>query len=127
MEKPSIRGVKVSVVVIGRNEGARLVECLHSLVSQTECIVYVDSGSTDSSCEEARRLGANVVDLDMSLPFTAARARNAGLNRVFDLTPNCDAVMFVDGDCAIADGFLNAGARKLAEDERIAVCSRSSS
>ena len=121
MDKPSIRGLQVSVVVIGRNEGARLVECLHSLVSQSECIVYVDSGSTDSSCEEARRLGANVVDLDMSLPFTAARARNAGLKHALDLTPASDAVMFVDGDCAIAEGFLNAGASKLAEDERIAV------
>ena len=92
-----------------------MVECLHSLVPQSGCIVYVDSGSTDSSCEEARRLGANVVDLDMSLPFTAARARNAGLKRVLYRTPNSDAVMFVDGDCVIADGFLNAGVSKLAE------------
>ncbi|MEZ5917333.1 MAG: glycosyltransferase [Parvularculaceae bacterium] len=41
-------------------------------------IVYVDSGSTDGSVESAKAVGAIVVNLDMSAPFTAARARNAG-------------------------------------------------
>ena len=36
-------------------------------------VVYVDSGSTDGSVELARSLGAEVVELDLSVPFTAAR------------------------------------------------------
>ena len=36
-------------------------------------MIYVDSGSTDKSLELARELRAEVVELDMSYPFTAAR------------------------------------------------------
>ncbi|MFM7326215.1 MAG: glycosyltransferase, partial [Nodosilinea sp.] len=48
------------IVVIGRNEGERLVRCLQSfgrqLSDQNLVAVYVDSGSTDNSVEQARRL-----------------------------------------------------------------------
>ena len=37
----------VDAVVIGRNEGARLIACLDSLQGQVRRVVYVDSGSTD--------------------------------------------------------------------------------
>ena len=111
----------VSVVVIGRNEGTRLVECLKSLTPQSRYIVYVDSGSTDSSCKTAEQLGVHVVNLDMSRPFTAARARNAGMAKVLELRPATEAIMFVDGDCVIAEGFLAAGADRLERDSQLAV------
>jgi hypothetical protein len=41
------------VVVIGRNEGQRLITCLGS-VSTAAKVVYVDSGSTDGSVQAAR-------------------------------------------------------------------------
>lgn len=66
-----------AVIVIGRNEGARLVRCLAS-VQGFGRVVYVDSGSTDDSVAAAHAAGAQVVALDMDRPFTAARARNAG-------------------------------------------------
>ncbi len=34
----------VDAVVIGRNEGARLIACLASLQGQVQRIIYVDSG-----------------------------------------------------------------------------------
>jgi len=89
---------KIGVVVIGRNEGARLIECLKSLHG-AEKIVYVDSGSTDGSVSAAADLGAEIVNLDMSAPFTAARARNAGARRL--ALSNVDYVQFIDGDCAL--------------------------
>lgn len=110
-----------SVVVIGRNEGERLIQCLESLVCQTVCLVYVDSGSTDASCQSAERLGAFVVNLDMSTPFTAARARNAGFEKVLELNPSVESVMFVDGDCVIADGFLDSGVARLNADDKLAI------
>ncbi|MBY6159633.1 glycosyltransferase [Mameliella alba] len=94
----------VDVVLIGRNEGARLVAALASVRGQARRIVYVDSGSTDNSIAEAQKAGAQVVELDMSLPFTAARARNAG----FDALDDPQIVMFIDGDCALVPGFLDA-------------------
>jgi GT2 family glycosyltransferase len=88
------------VVVIGRNEGERLKQCLDSAAG-SECTVYVDSGSTDGSVEWARDQGVEVVQLDMSRGFTAARARNAGFARLRELAPQQEYVQFVDGDCEL--------------------------
>lgn len=118
---------ELGVVVIGRNEGERLVRCLRSLGAgdRSRPIVYVDSGSTDGSPEAARGLGAEVVALDMSIPFTAARARNAGLFRLLERHPDLRLVQFVDGDCEVAAGWLEAGAAAMAQDPRLGmVCGR---
>jgi glycosyltransferase involved in cell wall biosynthesis len=88
------------VVAIGRNEGERLKRCLTSINGAAR-IVYVDSGSTDGSVAWAEQAGIDVVALDMSLPFTAARARNAGMRRLRQLAPEIDLVQFVDGDCEL--------------------------
>ena len=86
------------LIIIGRNEGDRLRQCLVSAIKQLDPsqMVYVDSGSTDKSVELARSLGLQVVDLDMTIPFTAARARNEGLNRLKSLNPQLEYVQFVD-------------------------------
>lgn len=94
----------IDAVVIGRNEGARLVACLQSLLPQVRQIVYVDSGSTDGSVAAAQVLGVGVISLNMAKPFTAARARNAGLAAL--AAP--DFVQMVDGDCVVDPGWLAA-------------------
>ena len=93
------------VVIIGRNEGERLRRCLES-ASTGAAVVYVDSGSTDGSAQWARNHGADVIELDMSIPFTAARARNAGFRRLKEIAPTLFCVQFVDGDCELAQGWL---------------------
>jgi glycosyltransferase involved in cell wall biosynthesis len=99
---------RVGVVAIGRNEGERLRRCLQSLDPVARPTVYVDSGSTDGSPELATSLGADIVPLDMSVLFTAARARNAGLERLLKSAPEIEFVQFVDGDCEVAPGWLRA-------------------
>ncbi|MCK0151695.1 glycosyltransferase [Marivita sp. S6314] len=101
--------MSVDVVLIGRNEGDRLVNSLASVVPQARRVVYVDSGSTDDSVANARRVGAEVVNLDMSVPFTAARARNEGFQALTASGDAPDAVQFLDGDCIMADGWLAKG------------------
>ena len=96
----------VDIVLIGRNEGQRLVRALAAAMPQARRVVYVDSGSTDASVSEARRAGAEVVQLDMSVPFTAARARNAGFEALDASGPAPEFVQFVDGDCALVDGYV---------------------
>jgi hypothetical protein len=91
---------KFGVVVIGRNEGQRLITCLRS-VSTAAAAVYVDSNSTDGSVQAARELDADVVELDLGIPFTAARARNAGFARLETIAPDLPYVQFVDGDCEL--------------------------
>jgi GT2 family glycosyltransferase len=96
----------VGIVVIGRNEGERLRRCLQSLDPRRHTVVYVDSASTDGSMALAASLGADAVALDMSIPFTAARARNAGFKRLLELNQQVELVQFVDGDCELIGGWL---------------------
>lgn len=100
----------VGAVLIGRNEGARLVACLESTRAGIARIVYVDSGSSDGSVAAARERGARVVELDRSVPFTAARARNAGAQALCAADPDGELryLLFVDGDCALAPGWVDA-------------------
>jgi glycosyltransferase involved in cell wall biosynthesis len=109
-----------AIVAIGRNEGSRLARCLESALRARVPIVYVDSGSTDGSVELARRLGATVVELDPSRPFTAGRARNEGLERALELHTDLEFVQFVDGDCELVAGWLDAAMRELDREPRIA-------
>ena len=97
---------RIGVVAIGRNEGERLRRCLLSLLGQARVVVYVDSGSVDGSPEMARGLGAEVHELDMTRPFTAARARNEGWRRLDGLAPDLDFIQFVDGDCEVVEAWL---------------------
>jgi glycosyltransferase involved in cell wall biosynthesis len=114
----------VGVVIIGRNEGERFRRCLRSVLGRARPIVYVDSGSSDGSIAFAEGFagdGVEVVRLDMSTPFTASRARNAGLDRLLELAPGVALVQFVDGDCEIREGWLEAAAAEFAKDVRVAV------
>ena len=117
----------LGVVTIGRNEGERLKRCLQSLQAQPQQlpIVYVDSGSTDGSLEYARSIGVHTVELDMSIPFTGARARNAGFQYLLKLFPDLQYVQFIDGDCELIDGWLEAALPWFEQDKHIAiVCGR---
>jgi GT2 family glycosyltransferase len=115
----------VGVVVIGRNEGRRLIRCLESLSGSSATIVYVDSNSTDDSVENALGFGADVVRLDPARPFTAARARNEGMARLVHLVPGVRFVQFVDGDCEVASGWIQVARDHLARDPGVAVvCGR---
>jgi GT2 family glycosyltransferase len=117
--------VTPGIVAIGRNEGERLRRCLESLRRTGAEIVYVDSGSTDGSRELARESGAHVVELDLTLPFTAARARNAGYARLLEVAPAAEFVQFVDGDCELRPEWLEHGMRVLREHPDVAVvCGR---
>ena len=112
----------VAAVVIGRNEGARLIACLDALQGQVAQIIYVDSGSTDGSVEAATAAGAQVIALDMTQPFTAARARNAGIAAVAE---QADYVQFLDGDCAVRAGWIETALAFMADHPKVAVvCGR---
>jgi GT2 family glycosyltransferase len=114
---------RVDAVVIGRNEGERLLRCLRSLQGRAQRLVYVDSGSADGSAGAAREMGAEVVLLDPALPFTAARARNAGLALLAADPPGF--VQFVDGDCEVDAGWIDAALAAFAEHPAaVAVCGR---
>ena len=115
----------ITVVVIGRNEGERLVSCLQSLKLNVSNIIYVDSASTDESVNSAKSLGAIVVSLDITKPFTAARARNVGAKQADILFPNTEFLQFIDGDCELASSWLLEASNALKANKEVAVvCGR---
>jgi glycosyltransferase involved in cell wall biosynthesis len=117
---PADSSALFGAVAIGRNEGDRLKQCLASL-SEAARIVYVDSGSSDGSVEWAKQMGADVVELDLSIPFTAARARNAGLRRLREIAPDLRYVQFIDGDCELNRDWPNAALTFLSSHDNFCV------
>lgn len=107
-------------VVIGRNEGARLIRCLDSVCGPVAHVVYVDSGSSDGSVDAARARGVQVVELDLDTPFTAARARNAGLAALLNLAA-VEYVQFIDGDCELQQGWIETALAFLKDTSDAAV------
>jgi GT2 family glycosyltransferase len=119
-----IRGI-IGVVVIGRNEGDRLVKCLESVKSSVDNIVYVDSGSTDGSIAAAEKYTQAIVTLDLNRAFTAARARNEGFAALTASRSDIRFVQFVDGDCILDPGWLAAAYAFIESQRNIAVvCGR---
>src|SRR3954447_10239537 len=118
-------GDELGIIVIGRNEGERLRRCLESASHGGRKVVYVDSGSADDSVACARTMGSDVVLLDPSRPFSAARARNDGFERLREIVPGVRLVQFIDGDCELSGGWLERAARALDERHDVAaVCGR---
>jgi len=70
--------------------------------------------------EFAASTGADVVELDPSIPFTAARARNAGVERLRETAPEAQFVQLIDGDCELVDGWLNEAEQFLRENDQYA-------
>lgn len=116
---------KPALVIIGRNEGDRFLACLASIGDDVSRVIYVDSGSTDGSVAAAEAAGVEVVHLDMRQPFTAARARNAGLERLNDGAPPPEFVQFIDGDCILQPDWIRSAADFLRDRPDVAmVCGR---
>jgi len=114
----------ISVVAIGRNEGKRLIECLASVQAVTDNIVYVDSGSTDGSAEQRHRsalLSSNWMGHNLLLQ----RGKKRRLRRLKARKPNVRYVQFVDGDCTLAEGWLDKAIAFLDQQKAVAiVCGR---
>jgi glycosyltransferase involved in cell wall biosynthesis len=113
----------IGIVVIGRNEGNRLKICLNSVLKYGSNIVYVDSGSEDGSIKLARELDVRVVELDLSTPFCAARARNTGVRVLNSLEAEIKYVQFVDGDCEVDEQWMESARLFLETHDDVAVVS----
>jgi GT2 family glycosyltransferase len=105
---------RLSVVVIGRNEGERLSRCLASVRralgrSIDAEVLYVDSDSTDDSRERAAAAGATVLQVRPARPC-AAIGRNAGWRAA-----RGEFVLFLDGDTLLEPAFLPLALAAMAE------------
>jgi cellulose synthase/poly-beta-1,6-N-acetylglucosamine synthase-like glycosyltransferase len=107
---------KLSVIIIGRNEGDRLAACLQSVaaISAEAELIYVDSASTDGSAQLAANFGAEAIVLHGGTQ-TAARARNAGWQRA-----RAPLILFLDGDTVLNQDFPAAAIKVLESEPAIA-------
>lgn len=109
------------IVVIGRNESARLPACLASVARYEGRIVYADSASTDGSRDIARDRGAIVVEVDSSARLTPARGRNEGYHALRERLPRCEFIQFVDGDSVVMPEWIETASTFLRERDRVGV------
>jgi GT2 family glycosyltransferase len=112
--------LSLGIVVIGRNEAPRLPACLAALPASVPAL-YVDSASHDGSPEIARVAGVPVLMLPAEPGMCAARARNAGFAALMAAHPALDAVFFIDGDCVLRCGFLDAAWDALSTKPDVAI------
>ncbi len=82
--------MKLSVIIITKNEAAHIGGCLDSVAFADECIV-LDSGSTDDTCAIARARGARV-EISPDWPGFGPQK-----NRALDLATG-DWVLSIDAD-----------------------------
>jgi GT2 family glycosyltransferase len=118
---PRLSGV--AIVAIGRNEGQRMVRCLGAAIAQIGnplAVVYVDSGSTDGSLSRAAAMGVTTVELEPRGRFTAAMARNFGWGVVRNRMPEIGFIQFLDADCEMLPGWIEAALAKLESDPEVA-------
>ena len=110
----------ISVIVIGKNEGERLVACLNSIHTAlnhlSHEILYVDSCSTDQSLQTARSLGARCYLL-------AEKDTTAGLGRfVGAKEARGEYLLFLDGDMQLRPGFAEKALMAMASRGYDGVC-----
>jgi len=114
---------KVGVVIIGRNEGDRLILCLESVLKQQVPCVYVDSQSSDNSVVEAGQRDVTTIVLDKSSPINASRARNTGFDVLVKENPGLEYVHFIDADCELDEGWLTEALTTLEKNPQIVIVS----
>lgn len=110
----------VSVVVIGRNEGERLMHCLDAIerCDRSRCrleVIYVDSNSSDGSPQRAAARGVQVLQVQPLRP-SAALGRNAGWQAA-----QGEFVLFLDGDTELQPDFVSQALATM-EQSDVAIC-----
>lgn len=99
----------ISVIIPARNESANIANVIKAILRQTPErgkleVILVDDCSTDNTVEIARAAGAVVIEA--GLPVSAgnpAAARNRGA-----IAARGDPLIFLDADCVVGEGWLQA-------------------
>lgn len=101
--------MRVGIPVISTNEGALLRHALPTALAQDDVeVVVLDNASTDDTAEVASELGVRCVRLSERHSF--CRAMNLAVRSV-----SSDAILFMQPDCFLTPGFVEAARGPLAD------------
>lgn len=110
----------ISVIVIGKNEGARLRACLNTAKNALKVLahelIYVDSRSTDDSVSIAKACGARCFVLEET-NTTAGLGRYVGTQAA-----QGEYLLFLDGDMLLQPGFVERAMMKMAAEGYDGAC-----
>lgn len=121
MSTPPSSNLTLAVVVITRNEAARIGTCLESILTAASDsfsdadIVVVDSDSSDDTTTIAARYPVRVFRYKAPRR-SAAAGRWIGLQQM-----HARYVLFVDGDCEIVPGWLELAIARMEADPSLGV------
>lgn len=113
--------VTVTVLIPAHNEEATLPGTLASLVGQSrppERILVVADNCTDRTVEVARAAGVEVVET-VGNTLKKAGALNQVLRTLLPSQGDNDAIMVMDADTRLDDGFLETAVRRLTADRAL--------
>jgi GT2 family glycosyltransferase len=102
--------VRTTILVLSVDEAPLLASCLPAALAQPGArLLVVDNACTDATVTLCDSLGVEVVRLRERVSYAAAI--NAGLAQ-----SDGDAVLLLNADCILSEGFLAAAAVRLARD-----------
>ncbi len=119
-DAPLVATASMGLVIIGRNEGERLLHTARRIDPKLPAI-YVDSGSSDGSAQAVRSLGLRVIELDNSVPYSPGRGRNAGARALLKTFPELAVIHFNDGDCRLSADWPARAMSEFGRESRLAV------
>ena len=108
--------MNIDIVIIGRNTEKTLPECIESILNSDYpdgdlSILYVDSGSSDRSCQIASSYdGVTVLELSEGYPSPGA-GRNIGWK-----AGSAPLIQFLDSDTVLAPQWLSTAAEAMGND-----------
>jgi GT2 family glycosyltransferase len=101
------RGARTTIIVLSVDEAPLLEHCLPAAVAQCDAdVLVVDNACTDATRSIAEAAGARVLGLNERVSYAAAI--NAGI-----LATKADAVLLLNADCVLGEGFLVAARTRL--------------
>lgn len=112
--------MKLSIVIIGRNEErgiAKCVEAAQAAASEIDAaeMIFVDSHSTDRTAEIVSGYGIKVLALSPGLRLSPSAGRYAGTQAAIG-----EYILFLDADTLIYQGFLQSAISHIESDPRLA-------
>jgi len=92
------KGYFLSAVVLSRNSGSKIEDCLKSLAGWADEVIVVDGESRDNTVEIAKKMGAKVFSHAFLGAFSLER--NFGNDKA-----NCEWVLQLDSDEVVSEDF----------------------